>query len=452
MQTPKLSRRQIIRTASAGFVGSLILNPFKAFSISTSQQQTKLAINGGEKVHRGSWPKWPEWDMSAEQGIIEMFRSGRWWRGNGEYVAEFEKKYAEMMGAKRCLATASGTTALITALDVVGVDAGDEVLVSPYTFIATYNAIFAHKALPVFVDSDPETFLLNPKKIKERITDRTVAILPVHIYGLPVDMDSVNMVAKSHNLKVVEDACQAWLAEYRGKRTGTLGDLGCFSFQNSKHLAAGEGGAILGNSDELIDRCHAYHNCGRPTGTMKPGPGYPYRGQNYRMQQSQALILLSQMKRIEKDNDIRLANALYLDKKLKEIPGIIPYKLAEGATRAVYHLYPFRYIKEEFSNVPKDRFIRALNAEGIPCGSGYGKQNKDGLMEEAFNSRGYKRLFSESRLKQWREENILPGNDQLCDQAVTITQSMLLGSQTDMDDVVNAVSKIYTNRDSIPKS
>ena len=449
MKARKFTRRQVIAVSSAGIIGSMLNLPFKSFGINSNLQLKKLAINGGEKTHPGSWPNWPEWDQSAEPGLLEMFRSGRWWRGSGEHVEEFERRYAQLMGAKRCLATASGTTALITALYVSGVDAGDEVLVSPYTFIATYNVIFSHKALPVFVDSDPETFLMDPKKIEERITDKCVAIVPVHIYGLPVDMDGVNRVAKSHNLKVVEDACQAWLAEYRGKRTGTLGDLGCFSFQNSKHLASGEGGAILGNDEDVMDRCHAYHNCGRPFGRMKPVSGNQYNGMNYRMQQSQALILMSHMKRIEKDNDVRLANALYLDKKLKEIPGIKPYKLAEGATRAVYHLYPFRYIKEEFNNIPRDKFLKALNAEGIPCSTGYGKQNKDGLIEEALNSKGYKRLFSESRLKQWREANHLPGNDQLCDQAVTIYQSILLSSRADMDDIINAITKIYENRNSL---
>ena len=449
MKARKFTRRQVIAATSAGFLGTMINLSFKPFGTVNYTQTKKLAINGGEKVHTGSWPQWPYWDQSAEPGIIEMLRSGRWWRGNGEHVEEFEKKYAELMGAKYCLATASGTTALVTALQVLGVDAGDEVLVSPYTFIATYNVIFSHKALPVFVDSDPETFLIDPKKIEGRITERTVAIVPVHIYGLPVDMDSVNKVAKSHNLRVIEDACQAWLAEYRGKKTGTLGDLGCFSFQNSKHLAAGEGGAILGNDQNLVDRCHAYHNCGRPYGAMKHVSGNQYNGMNYRMQQSQALILMSQMKRIEKDNDVRLSNALYLDKKLKDIPGIVPYKLAEGATRAVYHLYPFRYIKETFSNIPKEKFISALNAEGIPCSGGYGKQNKEGLIDEALNSRGYKRLFSEARLKKWREENQLPGNDQLCDQAVTFYQSILLGSKADMDDIVNAITKIYENRSSL---
>jgi len=448
MKTRKFTRRQVIATTSAGAIGTMINWPLYSFS-GGSYIKEKLAINGGTKVHSGPWPEWPVWDQSAEKEITDMLRTGRWWRGRGEHVEEFEKRYAELMGAKRCLATASGTTALITAMEVLGVDAGDEVLVSPYTFIATYNAIFFHKALPVFVDTDPETFLMDPKKIEARITDRSVAVLPVHIYGLPVDMDSVNKVAKKHDLKVVEDACQAWLSEYKGKRTGTLGDLGCFSFQNSKHLPAGEGGAILGNDDALIDKCHSVHNCGRPYGGMKEMPGYPYRGGNFRMQQSQALILMSQMKRIEKDNDIRLANALYLDSKLKEIPGIIPYKLASGATRAVYHLYPFRYIKEHFNNVPKEKFIRALAAEGIPCSGGYGPQNKDGLMEEALSSRGYKRLFPEARLKQWREENYLPGNDQLCNEAVAFYQSILLGSKSDMDDIVKAITKIYENKDSL---
>jgi dTDP-4-amino-4,6-dideoxygalactose transaminase len=448
MKTRKFTRRQVIATTSAGAIGTMINWPLSSFGI-TSFSKEKLALMGGEKVHKGTWPEWPVWDQTAEQGIIDMLRSGRWWRGRGEHVEEFEKRYAAMMGAKQCLAVASGTTALITALATVGVDAGDEVLVSPYTFIATYNAILFHKALPVFVDTDPETFLMDPSKIEAKINDRTVAVVPVHIYGLPVDMDSVNKVAKAHKLKVVEDACQAWLAEYKGKRVGSLGDLGCFSFQNSKHLPSGEGGAILSMDGDLIDRCNSYHNCGRAIGNMKRVPGNGYRGGNFRMQQSQALILMSQMKRIEKDNDIRLSNALYLDKKLREIPGIFPSKPANGATRAVYHLFPFRYQKEKFNNIPKEKFLEALNAEGIPASGGYGKQNKELLLEEAFNSRGYKRLFPEARLKQWREENHLPGNDQVCDEAIGLYQSILLGSKSDMDDIANAITKIYENRDNL---
>ncbi len=375
-----------------------------------------------------------------------MLRSGRWWRGSGEYVAEFEKKYADLMGAKRCLATASGTTALITSMKALGVDAGDEVIVSPFTFIASYNVIFMNKALPVFADTDPETFLIDPSTIESRITERTAAILPVHIYGLPCDMDRINAIAKIHNLKVIEDACQAWLAEYRGKKIGTLGDAGCFSFQNSKNLPAGEGGAILSDNEDFMDRCTSIHNCGRPFGSIKRTSDYPIAGTNFRMQQIQAMILMSQMNRIIRDADVRLANAIYLDAKLKEIPGIVPYKLADGATRSAYHFYSFRYILKEFNDAPKERFIRALNAEGIPCSSGYGPQNRDGLIEDTLDSKGYKRLFSEARLRKWREENMLPGNDKLCNEAVIFYQSLLLGSRNDMDDIVKAIEKIFENR------
>ena len=448
MATKKITRRQAITAASAGAVGTFVNLSVPSFAFGAKQQE-KLAINGGNKVHNGTWPGWPVWDQSAETEIIGMLRTGKWWRGNGEHVVDFENKYAELMGAKRCLATASGTTALITALKALGVDAGDEVIVSPFTFIASYNVIFMNKALPVFADTDPETFLIDPLTIESRITERTTAILPVHIYGLPADMDSINAVAQKHQLKVVEDACQAWLAEYKGKKAGTLGDAGCFSFQNSKNLPAGEGGAIISNNEELMDRCHSLHNCGRPYGSIKRTTGYPISGSNFRMQQIQALILMSQMNRIIKDADIRLANALFLDKKLKEIPGIVPYNLANGATRSAYHLYPFRYLSEKFNNVPRDKFIRALNAEGIPCGSGYGPQNKDGLIEDTLNSKGYKRLFSEARLKKWRDENVLPGNDKLCREAVTFSQNILLGSASDMEDIVRAITKIYENRETL---
>jgi dTDP-4-amino-4,6-dideoxygalactose transaminase len=448
MGTKKITRRQAITAASAGTIGTFVNWSFPSLTFG-SKMQEKLAINGGNKVHNGTWPEWPVWDQSAEKDIVDMLRSGRWWRGNGEHVVDFENKYAELMGVKRCLATASGTTALITSLKALGVDAGDEVIVSPFTFIASYNVIFMNKALPVFADTDPETFLIDPSTIESRITERTAAILPVHIYGLPADMDSINAIAQKHQLKVVEDACQAWLAEYKGKKASTLGDAGCFSFQNSKNLPAGEGGAIISNNEELMDKCHSLHNCGRPYGSIKRTSAYPMSGSNFRMQQSQALILMSQMNRIIKDADIRLTNALYLDAKLKEIPGIVPYKLANGATRSAYHLYPFRYLSEKFNNVPRDKFVRALNAEGIPCGSGYGPQNKDGLIEDTLNSRGYKRLFSEARLKKWRDENILPGNDKLCREAVIFSQNILLGSASDMEDIIRAITKIYENRETL---
>ena len=202
----------------------------------------------------------------ARPGSLNFLRCGAAATGSAartDACAEFERGYAQLLGAKRCLATASGTTALIVSLHVMDVDAGDEVIVSPYTFSASYNAILSHKALPVFADTDPATLTMDPASIESRITERTRAIMPVHIFGMPCDMDAINAIARKHKLAVVEDACQAWLAEYKGRKCGTLGDLGCFSFQESKHIPSGEGGAITSMSEELMDKCDSFHNCGR---------------------------------------------------------------------------------------------------------------------------------------------------------------------------------------------
>lgn len=450
MNDTNLSRRDFLAATSTGVMAAVAAAPLVGAGV-VSKKAGKLAIQGGQPVRTRTqhWPGWPVWDRTAEDDILVVLRSGNWFRGQGTRVNEFEKKYAALIGAKKCVATASGTTALITALHVLGVEAGDEVIVSPYTFVASYNVVFMVKALPVFADTDPETFTINPARIEERITDRTRAILPVHILGLPAHMAPIMAIAKKHNLLVVEDACQAWLAEYEHKKCGTIGDLGCFSFQNSKHLPAGEGGAVAGMDETIVDRCHSYHNCGRAFGTFQPKGGNAIRATNFRMQEFQAVILMSQMKRLEKDSERREQNAQYLSSRLCKIPGILPYKLNPGATRAAFHLYPFRYKQEFFNQAPRAKFLDALQAEGIPCSGGYGAQNKDGLIEEALTSRSYQRLFSKERLDQYREQNVLPKNDELCREAVWFTQNMLLGTRQDMDDIADAVEKIYENRDKL---
>ncbi len=448
MKKNNLTRRKFIGNATAGTVGAMVSTHMPVFGHSKEVLASELAVKGGKPVRTDGWLKWPVWNSDAEKPMISVLRSGNWFRGNGTEASEFEKKYADLIGTKRVVATASGTAALETALHVMGVDAGDEVITSPYTFIATYNVVFNQKALPVFADTDQETFNINPNKIEEKITERTKAILPVHILGLPADMNRINSIAKKNDLAVIEDACQAWLAEYDGKKCGTLGDLGCFSFQNSKHIPSGEGGAIVGNNDKVMDLCYSYHNCGRAFGnTMSDFTGYSFRGGNKRMTEFQAVVLLSQIKRARSDADKRLENALYLDSKLKDIPGIIPYKLTEGATRSAYHLYPFRYKSAYFDDLPREKFLAALSAEGIPCDGGYGQQYFDGLMEEAISSRGYKRLFSAQRLNRYREElHNLPDNDQLTREAVWFFQNMLLADRKDMDDIIHAVQKVYENR------
>jgi perosamine synthetase len=451
MNKKNLTRREFLTVASTGTIIAAISGRIGAYG-NQSKTASKAAILGGTPVRAKPFPGWPVWDRGAEKSVLEILRSGNWYRGNGTTVTEFEKKYAELMGVKRCVCTMNGTNALLTAMHTLDVGVGDEVIVSPYTFIATYNVVIGSSALPVFADTDPETFQINPDKIEERITKNTRAIMPVHILGLPANMDKINAIAKKHNLVVIEDACQAWMAEWKGKKIGSLGDLGCFSFQNSKHLPIGEGGAVIGNDEELMDRVWSYHNCGRPFGSVKKTSNYPIIGTNRRMTEYQAAIGLSQIQRLEADTERRNRNAKYLTSRIKDIPGILPHKLYKEVTRAAYHLYPFRYKKEYFNDLSRDKFLSALRAEGIPCSSGYGPQYNDGLIEAALTSKNFKRSFSKARLDQYRRENHYPDNDQLCKEAVWFGQNMLLGSKEDIDDIADAILKTYENRDKLAQS
>jgi len=445
-----LTRRGFIQTAAAGSVALTWLGAWPAPEVFAAEA-AKPALLGGTPVHKGGWARWPQWREAWEPELLEVFRSGRWFRGSDERVAEFEQRYAQLLGAKKCLATASGTTALIVSLHVLDVDAGDEVIVSPYTFIASYNAILSCKALPVFADTDPATLTVNPASIESRITDRTRAIMPVHIFGMPCAMDPINAIAKKHKLAVVEDACQAWLAEYKGRKCGTLGDLGCFSFQESKHIPSGEGGAITGMSDELIDKCNSFHNCGRACGTNR-GNGNFTRGNNYRMTQAQAVILMQQFDKLVKETEIRRGNADYLSANLGKIPGITPVHL-QANTRPVWHLYPFRYDAAQFYGLPRDQFAKAVSAEGVPCGGVYREQYYDGLLDEAIASRGYQRLWSAERLKAYRDSfHELKGNKQVCETTVAISQNMLLADRSDMDHILEAIQKVHAHSAALAKA
>jgi len=195
MITENLTRRKFLATASTGAVAAVASGAIPAYA-GRSRKSGKLAIKGGKAVRTKPFQSWPIWDKSAEKDVISILRSGNWFRGRGEKVTEFEKAYADLLGAKRCVCTVNGTNSLLTALHALDVGVGDEVIVSPYTFIATYNVVIGSVALPVFADTDPETFQIDPDKIEERITKRTRAILPVHILGLPANMDRIMAIAK----------------------------------------------------------------------------------------------------------------------------------------------------------------------------------------------------------------------------------------------------------------
>jgi perosamine synthetase len=375
-----------------------------------------------------------------EAALRKTLLSKRWNCNGGSATPGFEQKWAAMLGAKHCLAAANGTTSLMIALNALGIGPGDEVIVPPYTFVATVNAVLLQHALPVFVDSDIETMQIDAGKIANAITDRTACIMPVHIGGSAANMDAVLDAAGKRNIPVIEDACQAHLGEWRGKKLSTLGRLGCFSFQASKNLNSGEGGAVITSDDELIERCRAFHNNGR--GFKKTSFEYVGVACNFRITEFQSAILTSQLERLEAQTKTRETNAAYLTSQLKEVPGISPARMYDGCTRNAYHLYMFRYDNRAFAKLPRAKFLKALAAEGIPCSGGYAPLNRDPFLDKTFETKGWKRIYSDAEMRRWHERNQTPNNDRLCTEAVWLTQTMLLGGRSDMDQIAEAVRKV----------
>jgi len=408
--------------------------------VAQSKGTERLALLGGDPVRTKPFPSWPEIRDNDEKAWSEVLRKGLWCRLDGSYAKLFEESWAELLGAKYCVATASGTTALLTCLNALGVGLEDEVLVPPYTFVATVNVVLMQHALPVFIDTDPETFQIDADKIEAAITPSTKCILPVHLGGSPADMDKLLAIAGKHKLPLLEDACQAHLAEWRHRKVSTLGDLGCFSFQASKNLNSGEGGAILSNNEDLIGVCDSFHNNGR--GSAAAGSSYVRNGLNHRITEFQAALLLAQLTRLEEQSRLREKNAEYLTNQLREIPGITPARMYEGCTRNAYHLYMFRYDKAHFAGVPRSRFLEALQAEAIPCSGGYTPLNKEPFLKNTLHSRAFRSIYSAQDIAAYEARNHCPANDRLCEEAVWLFQTMLLGSRSDMDQIAETIRKI----------
>lgn len=446
------SRRKFLRQSSLGaagylFASGLVGSPAAASSV-LSASRTPAALGGQPLFNAASWVKWPMWIQSEDEKIlINSVRSGVWSRA--KLVDEFEDKWAAATGTKRCLTVVNGTNALITAINQLDIGAGDEVITTPYTFIATVQAILANNAMPVFADIDPATYQIDPAKIEEKITKKTKAILVVHILGLPADMDRIMAIAKKHNLLVIEDACQAHLASYDNKIVGSIGKAGCFSFQNSKNLPIGEGGAIVSDDEHFIDNCFAAHNLGYAYGTSTgavAGDSF-MKASKIRLTEYAAAIGLAQLKRLEEQTNIRHENAAYLSSMLKDVPGITPIKLYDKVTRGAYHLYSFRYDPGAFKGMPRAKFLEALRKEGVPCSGGYKVMHTQEFMRQTFGTRIYKSFYSPKMLdfEDYKQRNDCPENAALCNSAVWMTQNILLGSRKDMEGIAEAIKGISRN-------
>lgn len=394
-------------------------------------QLTELAINGGKPVRKKPFPSWPIFGKAEEKALIEVLRSGKWGIG-GEKNAEFSQAYAKWLGVRRVVTCTNGTAAIEIALRAIGVKPADEVIVPSYTFVATASSVLSIGAVPVFADIEPETYMMDPDSVEAVITPKTKAIIPVYIGGGPADLDRILKIARDRDLRVVEDAAQAHGAEWNGKRIGGDGDIAIWSFQSSKNLTAGEGGAMSTNNEEIGEDAWSIMNCGR----RKDRQWYEHfiLGSNFRMTEFQAAILLKQLAKVEGQMKIRDKNAAYLAKRLKEVEGIAPLEAYPQTTRHAHHLFIMRYDQNAFGGVPKEKFVKTVNKEGIPLAPGYTIP-----LHELPAIRNYSLPYVNLDYSTTK----LPVTERACkEEGMWFHQSVLLGTRRDMDDIVDALLKV----------
>jgi dTDP-4-amino-4,6-dideoxygalactose transaminase len=419
-------------------------------TINSNRSAGKLAILGGQPVISNmmipSTPG-PYIDEKMVEAIVKTTKSGIWCRIQSATgtVATFEKEYAKLIGTKYCVTTGAGTQALSTCVEALGIGAGDEVITSPYTDIGTVSAVLFSRALPVFADLDRESFQLDPDDVERRITKNTKAIMPVHIGGQPANMERIMAIARKHNLKVIEDACQAHLTEYQGKKLGTIGDIAGFSFQASKNIACGEGGAVVGNDEALMERAFTVQN----HGTNRKGR-HELIGPKYRMNEFEAALLLAQLEGVQERHNLRNENAWYMRAKLRNFPGIVSQKLYEGTGSSSWWLYLTSYKKEHFNNADRSKFIKALAAEGVSASGyiGYGFHKSEVIKNHIMELNLYKKMYSAERLKKYRDELPCPNCDKVCDEDV-ISLGVPTSNKANLDKIFDAIIKVYENRDKL---
>ena len=403
----------------------------------------QLAILGGDPIRTHDFPAWPQYDQNERQALLDVLESETWWRTPGTRTRAFEEAFAAYHQAKHGIAVTNGTAAIEVALAALGVGLGDEVIIPDYTFVATASAVLMHGALPVLVDIDTATYNIDPARVEAAITPRTKAIIAVHIAGYPADMPALKTIADRHNLYLLEDCAHAHGAERDGKKVGTFGQAGTFSFQQSKLITAGEGGIILTNDDDLEVQMRSVHDCGRMPGAWFYA--HFINGGNYRLSEWQGAILSQQLQRFEPQANTRSANAVYLNQHLSKIEGITPQAYDPDHIRHGHYGYIFTYDPKSFSGLSTGQFIQAFEAEGIPTQASYPPLHALAL----FNTGEYrKRLLPELCTSRHAaeqhpyEDTDFPVTNFAFTNTVWLEQRALLGTQADTTDIVRAVRKI----------
>ena len=402
---------------------------------------SKLALLGGPKTKGKPFPTWPQYDETERDALLEVLNSRNWWRTPGTRTLDFEKEFAAYHQAKYGIAVTNGTAALEVTLAALEIGLKDEVIVPDFTFVATASAVLFAGALPVLVDVLPDTYCIDPDLVEAAITPRTKAVIAVHLGGHPADLDRLLETTEKNNLILIEDSSHAHASEWNGRKIGTYGVAGTFSFQASKLMTAGEGGIIISNNPEFERKARSVHDCGR-----MPGEWFYDHfiyGSNYRLSEWQGAVLNAQLKRLESQTALRHMNARLLDQLLNKIEGITPQKMDERCTRNSQYAYIFHYEKFAFANVSTQRFIEAIEAEGIPNQASYPPIHAMDLFQK---DEYRKRLCPEQAVREHPFlEQPYPITQRAAWETVWIPQYALLGDEEDMHEIALAINKIQHN-------
>jgi dTDP-4-amino-4,6-dideoxygalactose transaminase len=400
----------------------------------------KLAFFGGEPVIQNPFPKWPIFDRREVDSVSKVVESGQWWMDN-PVIARFEQNFADFQGSKYALSVTNGTHTLEIILRALGIEPGDEVIVPAYTFIASATVVLMLGATPILVDVQSDTMTLDPEKFRLAITPRTKAVITVHLAGVTGALDEILSIAQKHKIFVVEDCAHAHGSESRGRRVGSLGIAGSFSFQASKTMTSGEGGAIVTNNQSLFEKCWSLYNCGRKYLDFNE---YNTLGSNYRMTPFQAAILEIQLQRMEEQIPHRLHNIQCLDSELKQIEGVTP-QYRDPQDSAPGYLYCFYYDPSAFNGLKRSFFLKSLVAEGVPCNAAtYPAIHRTPLFRNrTFCSSGKSMShdFGNHPFPDYASLS-LPNAERIQDSAVFIPHQVLLGDTKQIEGIIEAIQKI----------
>src|SRR5216683_1747118 len=410
----------------------------------------KLAITGGEPSIKKRFDPWPIFNDKERKALKDVLESHNWGGQPfpGKHADAFAKKFAKVHTAKYGQCVNTGTVAIQAALKAIGIKPGDEVIVPAYTWEGTVGPVLLVNADPVFVDVDPETYCLDAKFVEQAITPKTKAFLPVHLGMRFADLDVLVPLAAKHGIKIIEDCAHAHGGMWRGKGAGSIGDLGAFSFQSSKLITSGEGGAVITNNLEYFERVQSYINTGRRSVTDE----FHHRiiGFNYRLGEFQAAVLGPQLERLPEQAKVRQANMEYFESRLRRTSGLGLLKPEPRITRLAPYGYVVKYFAEQVKDIPRAAFVVALQLEGIPC---------DGLFyEPVYRSSLFPLDPADFPALSWGRSQPLdlktmytcPESERAAyREAIWFPHQIFLGPRSDIDAIVEAMQKVLKKIESL---